>query len=89
LVGLSSSSFSLRLFSFVQLVGLALPPPGREPITYFHIYECADFTVGIFCIPKGESMPIHDHPDMTVCSKVLYGKVHVEAYDKAPDLQVR
>jgi len=61
----------------------------REPITYFHIYECADFTVGIFCIPKGESMPIHDHPDMTVCSKVLYGKVHVEAYDKAPDLQDR
>mmetsp|Transcript_3157 Transcript_3157/g.9347 ORF Transcript_3157/g.9347 Transcript_3157/m.9347 type:complete len:297 (+) Transcript_3157:97-987(+) len=59
----------------------------RAPITYYHIYECPDFTVGIFCIPKDGDIPIHDHPDMTVCSKVLFGKVRVEAYDEAPDLQ--
>jgi len=43
--------------------------------------------VGIFCIPENCDIPIHNHPDMTVCSKVLYGKVHLEAYDKAPDLE--
>ena len=59
----------------------------RQPITYYHIYECPDFTVGIFCIPENSDIPIHDHPEMTVCSKVLYGKVRVEAYDEAPDLQ--
>lgn len=59
----------------------------NRPITYFHIYECADFTVGIFCIPENCEIPIHDHPGMTVCSKVLYGKVRVESYDKAPDLE--
>jgi len=57
------------------------------PITYFHIYECPDFTVGIFCIPENRDMPLHDHPQMTVCSKVLYGEVRVEAYDKAPELE--
>jgi len=59
----------------------------RPPITYFHIYECADFTVGIFCIPENQDMPLHDHPQMTVCSKVLYGEVRVEAYDKVPELE--
>lgn len=59
----------------------------RPPITYYHIYDSPDFTVGIFCIPENCDIPIHDHPDMTVCSKVLYGKVHVEAYDEALDLQ--
>jgi len=58
-----------------------------SPVTYYHIYECPDFTMGIFCIPENCDIPIHDHPDMTVCSKVLYGKVHVEAYDEAPDLR--
>merc|ERR1739848_849841 len=59
----------------------------RPPITYYHIYDSPDFTVGIFCIPENCDIPIHDHPDMTVYSKVLYGKVHVEAYDEALDLQ--
>ena len=39
-------------------------------MTYYHIYECPDFTVGIFCIPEGRDIPTHDHPGMTVCSKV-------------------
>ena len=53
----------------------------RPVITYRHIYECPAFSVGIFCIPEHASIPTHDHPGMTVCSKVLFGAVRVTAFD--------
>ncbi|CAL4918203.1 unnamed protein product [Urochloa decumbens] len=50
-------------------------------ITCKNILQCKDFTIAVFFIPLRAVMPLHDHPGMTVFSKVLTGSAHVEGYD--------
>ncbi|KAG2579437.1 plant cysteine oxidase 3-like [Panicum virgatum] len=50
-------------------------------ITYVHIHQCEDFSMGVFCFPAGATLPLHDHPEMVVLSKLLYGSVRVRSYD--------
>ncbi|CAL4935013.1 unnamed protein product [Urochloa decumbens] len=55
----------------------------QEPpiITFKTIYECENFTITVFLLPQGAAMPLHDHPGMTVFSKLLIGSAHVVSYD--------
>ncbi|KAK3562714.1 hypothetical protein QTP86_005669 [Hemibagrus guttatus] len=52
------------------------------PVTYMHICETDSFSMGVFLLKHGSSIPLHDHPNMYGLLKVLYGKVRVSCYDR-------
>ena len=51
------------------------------PVTYMHICETEVFSMGVFLLKPGASIPLHDHPGMNGMLKVLYGKVRIKCLD--------
>lgn len=41
----------------------------RGTVTYLDIHDDPTMTIGIFQLPPGARMPLHDHPGMTVFSR--------------------
>uniref|UniRef100_A0A8C6SIC4 2-aminoethanethiol dioxygenase n=1 Tax=Neogobius melanostomus TaxID=47308 RepID=A0A8C6SIC4_9GOBI len=54
----------------------------QPPVTYMHICETDHFSMGVFLLKSGSSIPLHDHPGMHGVLKVLYGKVRIRCFDR-------
>lgn len=44
--------------------------PQNPPVTYMHICETEVFSMGVFLLRAGASIPLHDHPGMNGMLKV-------------------
>jgi len=53
----------------------------QNPVQYYEIADHEDFSVAIFLIQKGGSIPIHDHPNMNVVSRLLFGELEEKSFD--------
>jgi len=45
------------------------------------VFECPEFEVVVFLFPARSTIPLHDHPGMSVFSKVLYGALSMRSFD--------
>ena len=52
-------------------------------VKYYGLHDSGSVSIGVFLIPRGGSLPLHNHPTMTVLSRVLYGQLEVTSFDWA------
>lgn len=54
---------------------------GIPRVAFTTIYSCHKFSLCLFFLPTMGVIPLHNHPGMTVFSKLLLGAMHIKAYD--------
>lgn len=54
----------------------------QKPLNRVVIEESDDYRLVMFFIKKGQQMPLHDHPNMSVYFKLMFGSLSYYSYDK-------
>lgn len=54
----------------------------QKPLNRVTIDCTDDYRLVMFFIKKGQEMPLHDHPNMSVYFKLMFGKLSYYSYDK-------
>ena len=57
--------------------------------TYLGIVEHADYAIAAFVLAPHAKIPLHDHPHMTVLSRVISGSLRVTSFDVGADGKAR
>lgn len=70
----------------------AADPTGSHPFlcgeaAYMHLYEDEHFSMGVFLLPPGGCIPLHNHPGMHVVSRLMWGSLRVRAFDLVKRLE--
>uniref|UniRef100_K3WU86 Uncharacterized protein n=1 Tax=Globisporangium ultimum (strain ATCC 200006 / CBS 805.95 / DAOM BR144) TaxID=431595 RepID=K3WU86_GLOUD len=65
--------------------GIHVPTPQiaqtMNDVHYWKLWESDTIDIGIFFMPPNAHIPLHNHPGMSVVTRVLYGAVNVRSYD--------
>lgn len=72
----------LQHMNDVSLCDVGLTSEDVEIATYsqcMNVVSHPDFQMSVFLIPAGCSLPLHDHPNMVVCSKIVSGTMQVKS----------
>jgi len=66
-------------------------PGGADAVSSQPVHEdhAGRFKLEIFMLRQGAQLPVHDHPGMSVVSKLLYGCVRIRKFDWQSDSTVR
>lgn len=66
-------------------LGLSRKDFTHPEITFISVAESPDYSIAIFVLPAGASLPLHDHVNMHVVTRVLWGSLEIREYDPLPD----
>ncbi|KAG7378618.1 hypothetical protein PHYPSEUDO_009828 [Phytophthora pseudosyringae] len=73
--------------------GIHVPTPQiartMSDVHYWKLWESDTIDIGIFFMPPNSSIPLHNHPGMSVVTRVLYGAATVTSYDILSDTEAQ
>lgn len=52
-----------------------------DTIAFIPVCERPEFTMAVFVLPPGTTIPLHDHAHMYVVSRVLWGALQINSFD--------
>lgn len=73
----------LQEMNFLTLNDLGIKQTDLEGLSdsiCMNIIRSEKYHISVFCLPKGCKLPVHDHPSMTVCSKLIVGELSIKSF---------